>query len=119
MPFLAPEHSGSGLLKIAYELITPDCTCYHHLSSKFFWHTHCGFRATEGDADMETIATSAPVKSSSRSRGIDWPIFTFWLTYFSMILVILYALISDSFYVCLRHVFPPLLPDRHSPPRIT
>ncbi len=46
---------------------------------------------------METIATSAPVKSSSRSRGIDWPIFTFWLTYFSMILGILYALISDSF----------------------
>jgi uncharacterized membrane protein len=46
---------------------------------------------------METIATSVPVKSSSQPAKIDWPILTFWLTYFSMVFGILYAFISEGF----------------------
>jgi len=46
---------------------------------------------------METMARSTPVKSSSQSTNINWPIVTFWLTYFGMIFGILYALISEGF----------------------
>ena len=40
---------------------------------------------------METIGTNDPVKSSSQSVGIDWPVLTYWVTYLSIVFGILYA----------------------------
>jgi hypothetical protein len=42
---------------------------------------------------METIATSALGKSFSRPGNIDWPFLTFWLTYFSIIFGVGYAIL--------------------------
>ena len=38
---------------------------------------------------METIGTNDPVKSSSQSVGIDWPVLTYWVTYLSIVFGIL------------------------------
>ena len=46
---------------------------------------------------METTGTKAPVKSSSLSAGIDWPILTYWFTYLSIVFGIIYAVISEPF----------------------
>ena len=46
---------------------------------------------------METIGTNDPVKSSSQSVGIDWPVLTYWVTYLSIVFGILYAVIAEAF----------------------
>ena len=46
---------------------------------------------------METIGTKDPVKSSSQSVGIDWPVLTYWVTYLSIVFGILYAVIRKRF----------------------
>ena len=43
------------------------------------------------------IGTNDPVKSSSQSVGIDWPVLTYWVTYLSIVFGILYAVISEAF----------------------
>jgi hypothetical protein len=51
----------------------------------------------KGDFGMETIGTKDPVKSSSQSVGIDWPVLTYWVTSFASYPASFYAVISEAF----------------------
>jgi hypothetical protein len=46
---------------------------------------------------METIGTNDPVKSSSQSVGIDWPVLTYWVTYLSIVSGIFYPELRKRF----------------------
>jgi len=46
---------------------------------------------------METIGTNDPVKSSSQSVGIDWPVLTYWVTYLSIVFGIFYPELRKRF----------------------
>ena len=46
---------------------------------------------------METIGTNDPVKSSSQSVGIDWPVLTYWVTSLASYSASFYAVISEAF----------------------
>ena len=48
--------------------------------SKIFCGIHIALPDVKGDFGMETIGTKDPVKSSSQSVGIDWPVLTYWVT---------------------------------------
>ena len=65
--------------------------------SKIFCGIHIALPDVKGDFGMETIGTKDPVKSSSQSVGIDWPVLTYWVTYLSIVFGILYAVISEAF----------------------
>ena len=67
------------------------------ICSKILCGIHIALPDAKGDLGMETIGTNDPVKSSSQSVGIDWPVLTYWVTYLSIVFGIFYSVIAEAF----------------------